>query len=621
MLEMPGFTDAKSAYHFDVQCKHESKWVTVYKYPHVDPCASREKCATTNMLGDSARRKEGAERQHLEGRRVTISSDLGEEDDEFDEALSQSRIKKGVKTKGCKCKKYKPLTHKDFFRMKPGWKMLSFSQGTECRVQGSMAGNPKFLKKHPNKCSPPDSKLAVRCCQDGNDKVKMTKYGCNKDKTYAEAGAICRNKGYRLCSADEMKAGKTAGTGCGYDAQRVWTSASSPPSPWRTTVSKCPGPSAEWRVANMRPHPDLTQTGHLEELTTAEIVFAGDGQPQSIPSALPPLGGPCGVHISRAGNTDVVTWGKCKEPVANAMITCAGSAPYAEVGSTVDCRMAVDKDPGTFTAFRHHGSIQYRNSKPQKIQQVWMYMHSAHRPSAQVDKFVFRCGDAPQQFSSAPSTKGWKSFKLKEPCNASAMSLEKLESKNSRSNPRLPTIVVAEVRLTKADFAKADLPLPRNNKIQKSWCVRSQTVPLGAHKNFGRAHTGMGEQRLVTSFKPKLDGIPCGSRIIMRPLFHLKGGSVGTWGESWLFFEMWDNSKRLWKNYIRGVQKSKGKWRYFHAPFGGTLGRMARPAGGKVQLIARTRFSGNRLKRIHIDKTIMLDWWYKTPDPDTPCAN
>jgi len=252
-------------------------------------------------------------------------------------------------------------------------------------------------------------------------------------------------------------------------------------------------------------------------------------------------------------------------------------------------------------------------------------MHSAHRPSAQVDKFVFRCGDATQQFSIAPSTKGWTSFKLKEPCTAFEMALEKLESKNSRSNHELPTIVVAEVRLTKADFAKADLPLPRNNKVQKLWCVRSQTVSLGAHKNFGRARTGKGGPRLVASFKPKLDGIPCGSRIILRPIFHLKGG-VSKYGKSRLHFEMWDDSKRLWKNYIRGV--SNGRWRYFHAPFGGTLGRMARPAGGKVQLIARPWYSARYSKYlygsrsiIHIDKTIILDWWYRTPDPDTPCAD
>jgi len=312
------------------------------------------------------------------------------------------------------------------------------------------------------------------------------------------------------------------------------------------------------------------------------------------------------------------------------MMVCTGSAPYAAVGSTADCGMAIDKDPGTFTAFKHHGSIKYQNNKPQKIQQVWMYMHSAHRPSAQVDKFVFRCGDATQQFSIAPSTKGWTSFKLKEPCNALVMALEKLESKNSRSNHELPTIVVAEVRLTKANFANADLPLPRNNKVQKLWCVRSQTVSLGAHKNFGRARTGGPGKvgpRLVASFKPKLDGIPCGSRIIMRPLVHLKGGLL-KWGhKSLLYFEMWDDSKRLWKNYIRSVNKSGGKWRYFHAPFGGTKGRMARPSGGKVQLIARPQYSlfhgatmGSK-SIIHIDKTVMFDWWYRTPDPDTPCAN
>eukprot|EP01052_Picozoa_sp_SAG31_P002559 SAG31_NODE_91_length_26366_cov_6.792211_7_plen_192_part_00 len=47
---------------------------------------------------------------------------------------------------------------------------------------------------------------------------------CNNGATYAEAVEFCRAMGGRLCTAEEMEAGCTAGTGCEHDWDLLWTS-------------------------------------------------------------------------------------------------------------------------------------------------------------------------------------------------------------------------------------------------------------------------------------------------------------------------------------------------------------------------------------------------------------
>ena len=53
---------------------------------------------------------------------------------------------------------------------------------------------------------------------------------CARDKTFAEAEAICQAAGARLCTAAELLGGCTGGTGCGFDSELVW-GAPSPPVP------------------------------------------------------------------------------------------------------------------------------------------------------------------------------------------------------------------------------------------------------------------------------------------------------------------------------------------------------------------------------------------------------
>ena len=55
-------------------------------------------------------------------------------------------------------------------------------------------------------------------------------WACARDKTFAEAEAICQAAGARLCTTAELADGCTAGTGCQFDFELVW-GVSSPPLP------------------------------------------------------------------------------------------------------------------------------------------------------------------------------------------------------------------------------------------------------------------------------------------------------------------------------------------------------------------------------------------------------
>eukprot|EP01048_Picozoa_sp_COSAG05_P005508 COSAG05_NODE_328_length_11337_cov_252.011805_10_plen_105_part_00 len=48
--------------------------------------------------------------------------------------------------------------------------------------------------------------------------------GCVDDATFEQAHSLCAGDGARLCSAAELMDGCTAGTGCGHDADLIWTS-------------------------------------------------------------------------------------------------------------------------------------------------------------------------------------------------------------------------------------------------------------------------------------------------------------------------------------------------------------------------------------------------------------
>ena len=99
----------------------------------------------------------------------------------------------------------------------------------------------------------PHMRPQVRCCSDvklsldwGAPRPGCSIWGesdagwpCTRDKTFAEAEAICQSVGARLCTATELADGCTAGTGCQFDFELIWGAPlpappSSPPPPDET---------------------------------------------------------------------------------------------------------------------------------------------------------------------------------------------------------------------------------------------------------------------------------------------------------------------------------------------------------------------------------------------------
>ena len=67
-------------------------------------------------------------------------------------------------------------------------------------------------------------------------------WACARDKTFAEAEAICQAAGARLCTAAELAGGCTAGTGCQFDFELVW-GVSAPQLPPSTPPPAQPAPA------------------------------------------------------------------------------------------------------------------------------------------------------------------------------------------------------------------------------------------------------------------------------------------------------------------------------------------------------------------------------------------
>ena len=85
----------------------------------------------------------------------------------------------------------------------------------------------------------PHTRPKVRCCADvkptpawGSTRPGCSVWGesdagwpCTRDKAFAEAKAICEAAGARLCTAVELAAGCTQGSGCGFDFELIWGTA------------------------------------------------------------------------------------------------------------------------------------------------------------------------------------------------------------------------------------------------------------------------------------------------------------------------------------------------------------------------------------------------------------
>jgi hypothetical protein len=122
---------------------------------------------------------------------------------------------------------------------------------TECDGGYSVAAGSTLSTKTPS-CKDPsnDDTMRARCCADyGPVTVSMStctdlgwsnaaKFGdasvcgesdlnlggCSSDVTQSEARAFCESAGARMCTADELLADETRGTGCKHDNKMIWSS-------------------------------------------------------------------------------------------------------------------------------------------------------------------------------------------------------------------------------------------------------------------------------------------------------------------------------------------------------------------------------------------------------------
>jgi len=133
------------------------------------------------------------------------------------------------------------------------WTSTSCGEGSAF----TQAGAPSSVGTHPKDCSLKTKKAYVRCCADncqpndccsqpsdcaGNKSCNQLGWStaggsaivcgssetgglsCSGLKKHSDAVAHCEKVGARLCTIEELQANEAAGTGCGYDSQRVWTS-------------------------------------------------------------------------------------------------------------------------------------------------------------------------------------------------------------------------------------------------------------------------------------------------------------------------------------------------------------------------------------------------------------
>jgi len=73
--------------------------------------------------------------------------------------------------------------------------------------------------------------------------------GCHHDKPLLEAEAICSDAGARLCTAAELRADCTRGTGCGHDVDLIWSSDACDPDDDRRQLSS----SSQRRLSSFAP--------------------------------------------------------------------------------------------------------------------------------------------------------------------------------------------------------------------------------------------------------------------------------------------------------------------------------------------------------------------------------
>jgi len=309
--------------------------------------------------------------------------------------------------------------------------------------------------------------------------------------------------------------------------------------PYHTRQRKCSQPSAQWRLTNIRGHPEHP----IKVATTYDVMFSSKKPKEAMKGApttsVPPLGGKCGMTITRSGNKDVIRWGRCPKKESGTTYRCGKVEAHFEPVSG-KCDSVTDMNPGTFTRFEANGGslLKYNtgDKAPAATERIWLFKHRLHHKHYALRSFLFTCGDKGSkgfwtQRVDLRELKDWTSIKqgwvgvwLCKACVERMLSAQ--EFTNEHHHPKHEGhVYIAEILFAPSTVRKATLPPPLNGKIQLEWCVRHQSVTMPFEKKSGKWPQSWPysdkmaqiikpeDTRTMGRFKPNFAGIPCGSTI------------------------------------------------------------------------------------------------------------
>ena len=130
-----------------------------------------------------------------------------------------------------------------------------------CRVTGGNDGGPAEACTSARSCSSLGAVFGgTGVTKDVCGASTLSSNGCSTSTSWRHAALICASEGARLCTLEEARHGEAAGTGCGYDSERIWTadvdvcgrgahmSAGGTPDVWDTLPPECSDDGTDHKV-------------------------------------------------------------------------------------------------------------------------------------------------------------------------------------------------------------------------------------------------------------------------------------------------------------------------------------------------------------------------------------
>jgi len=437
----------------------------------------------------------------------------------------------------------------------------------------------------------------------------------------------------------------------------------------QTRQTKCSGPSARWRLSRIRGHPSFP----IKIAKTFDVHFSAENpadmvkEPPSSP--LTPLGGKCGMTITRSGNKDITRWARCDSKEKSTVFRCTDAYSTSLEHASGKCSSSTDMNPSTFTRFKAGlGSILRWSTPVIATSRIWLYKHTMHHEHVTLKSFTFACGDKGSQsswtqmidldeYNEWTSAKhGWVGIWLCKQCESSIQMIERIH--NNASHKHLEKhlaeiykqkvdygyVYLSEVLFAPASVRKASLPAPLNMKIQNEWCVRKQSVVFPFKETDGHwpglwpikeRHGGSLQANMVRSvgkFNLDIESIPCGSTIAASFMFY-GAQTPNPLEKQWCKMhidvfvkdacgnDLFKNKAKL--ELRKRDLRARGPSKFFGIPtsavqnpqmdfvaYGSTLNKHCHNYAAAQR--------GNPV--IEVQNRLEIIFWYKPMDIDTPCA-